>query len=205
MSINLAFMVSGRGSNLEAILSAIQKGKLDANALVVLSNQPQALALTVAEKFGVEAKVIPSKGISRSEHEALLQEELARYKIDYLVLAGYMRILTKEFLSPFKDARGFYRVINIHPSLLPAFAGKDAYENAFQYGVKLSGITIHFLDEEVDHGPILAQQSFPRLADDTLESFKTRGLQVEHELYPAVLQMLAEGRIPLSLKEPAQR
>jgi phosphoribosylglycinamide formyltransferase 1 len=204
MPINLAFMASGRGSNLQAILSAIKAGQVDAKPLLVISNDAKAAALDVAREFSVEAKAIPSAGISRSEHEARVHEELALYRIDYLILAGYMRILTKEFLRPFKDPRGFYRIINIHPSLLPAFPGKNAYEDAFNYGVKLSGITIHFVDEEVDHGPILAQESFPRLDDDTLESFKKRGLSVEHKLYPAVLQMLAQGRIPISLQEPVQ-
>jgi phosphoribosylglycinamide formyltransferase-1 len=198
-------MASGRGSNLQAILAAIESRQVDAKSALVITNDASAPALEIARKYAVPAKGIPSAGLTRSAHEAAVHEELANHKIDYLVLAGYMRILTKEFLQPFKDPRGFYRVINIHPSLLPAFPGKHAYEDAFNYGVKLSGITIHFVDEEVDHGPILAQESFPRLIDDTLETFKARGLAVEHKLYPQVLQMLAQGRIPISLQEPVQR
>lgn len=198
MSINLAFMASGRGSNLAAILECVTSGSLDAKPVIVITNDVNAKALEVASTHGVLAKAFDQKTISKEEHEKLILDELAKHKIDFVVLAGYMRILSPEFLRAFKDPRGFYRVVNIHPSLLPSFAGKQAYEDAFAYGVKISGITVHLVDELVDHGPILAQEAFPRLEDDTLETFKARGLAVEHKLYPQVLQMLSAGKIQIS-------
>jgi phosphoribosylformylglycinamidine synthase len=202
VSIHVAILVSGRGSNLEAILRAIKDGELDATAHVVISSNPEALALHVARKYGVHAIAIDNKGLTRHEHERLLLEELSRYPIDYLVLAGYMRILSPQFLRKFQDPRGFYRVINIHPSLLPAFPGAHAYEDAFQAGVRVSGITVHLVDEKVDHGPILAQETFPRLPDDTPESFKARGLAIEHRLYPAVLQEIARNGVQILPAQP---
>jgi phosphoribosylglycinamide formyltransferase-1 len=196
MPINLAFMASGRGSNLEAILEAIRTKQLDAVPKIVITNDVQARALSVAKDYGVRAIGISSLGRSRAEHEKEILEVLSTEQIDFLVLAGYMRILSESFLEPFKDPRGFYRVVNIHPSLLPAFPGKNSYEDAFLHGVKVSGITIHFVDGQVDHGPILAQEAFPRFEDDTLQAFKARGLAVEHKLFPKVLQQLAEGKLP---------
>jgi phosphoribosylglycinamide formyltransferase-1 len=135
--------------------------------------------------------------MTRLEHEEKVRELLQTISFDYIILAGYMRILSPKFLNHFRDPRGFFRVINIHPSLLPAFPGKCAYEDAFNYGVKISGITVHLVDEQVDHGAILAQQSFPRLPDDTLETFKARGLAVEHALYPAVLREISNNGIKM--------
>jgi phosphoribosylglycinamide formyltransferase-1 len=198
MSINLAFMASGRGSNLGAILETIKTGALDAKAVIVITNDVKAKAIEVARSYGVEAKAFDQNDISRDKHEKLILDELAQHKIDFVVLAGYMRILSPTFLRAFRDDRGFYRVVNIHPSLLPSFAGKQAYEDAFAYGVKLSGITVHLVDELVDHGPILAQEAFPRFDSDTLETFKARGLAVEHKLYPQVLQMLSTGNVKIS-------
>lgn len=191
MPISIAILVSGRGSNMKSILSAIARGELDANVAVVISNNPHAAAIPTAEQFGVRTAIVPSKGKTRTEHEQELLAVLAQYQIDYVVLAGYMRVLTPLFLRAFKDPSGCYRVINIHPSLLPQFPGATAYDDAFNAGVTKSGITVHLVDEEVDHGPILAQAEFPRLPDDDIETFKSRGLQLEHELYPRVLQQIA--------------
>ncbi len=197
MSIRLAILVSGRGSNMESILRAIKDGELDAKVEIVLSNNPEALALVTARKYGVHAIAVDNKGLSREEHEKRVLAELANYDIDLVVLAGYMRILTSNFLQQFKHKEGYFKVINIHPSLLPAFPGANAYEDAFKYGVLVSGITVHLADEKVDHGPILAQETFSRLESDTLESFKARGLAVEHKLYPKVLQSIAKNGIRL--------
>lgn len=201
MSIRLAILVSGRGSNMESILRAIKEGELDAKVEIVLSNNPEALALPTARKYGVHAIAVDSKGLSRAEHEERVLKELGEYEIDFVVLAGYMRILTSNFLQQFKHKDGYFRVINIHPSLLPAFPGANAYEDAFKYGVLVSGITVHLADEKVDHGPILAQESFPRLEGDTLDAFKSRGLSVEHKLYPKVLQSIAKHGIRLLPEE----
>lgn len=197
MSIKLAVLVSGRGSNMAAILEAISENRLDARVQLVISNNADAPALETAATFGVPSRAVASKGLSRLEHERLVIEQLSQFDLDFVVLAGYMRILTPWFLGHFKERAGYYKVINIHPSLLPAFPGKSAYEDAFAYGVRLSGITVHLVDNEVDHGPILAQEVFPRLPDDSLESFKARGLAVEHKLYPQVLESISRQGIKL--------
>lgn len=197
MSLRLAILVSRRGSNMESILRAIKEGELDAKVEIVISNNPQALALATARKYGVHAIAVDNKGLSRQEHEERVLRELAEYEIDLIVLAGYMRILTSNFLQRFKHRDGYFKVINIHPSLLPAFPGASAYEEAFKYGVLVSGITVHLADEKVDHGPILAQETFSRLETDTLDTFKARGLAVEHKLYPKVLQAIAKNGIRL--------
>lgn len=204
MSINLALMASGRGSNLKAILTAIAQGKLDAHATVLVCNKPEAPAIEIARSFKVPVEVIANAGLTRNEHEEKILQALSQYKFDYIILAGYMRILSAQFLRHFRDPRGFFRAVNIHNSLLPSFPGTNAYEDAFNYGVKVAGVTVHLLDEEVDHGPILAQEAFPRLDADTLDTFMQRGLSIEHQLYPKVLQMLAENKIPILLKETAQ-
>jgi phosphoribosylglycinamide formyltransferase 1 len=195
MRLKIAVFVSGKGSNLSAIIKAIEDGALGASIVCVVSNNPDAYGLTVAREHGLEVFALSHKGLSRQEHEAKIVEHLQDLGVDFVVLAGYMRVLTGHFLNAFKDADGFFRIINIHPALLPSFKGANGYEDAFAYGVKVSGITIHLVDEEVDHGPILAQRAFPRLADDTLESFKQRGLEVEHALYPEVLAAIANHGI----------
>jgi formyltetrahydrofolate-dependent phosphoribosylglycinamide formyltransferase len=182
---------------MQAILEAIKQRTLDAEVAVVLSNNADAAALKTAAEYGVTASAVPNRGLTREAHEDAVLAELAKYKFDYLVLAGYMRVLTPRFLQTFKHQEGYFRVINIHPSLLPAFPGAHGYEDAYNYGVRISGITVHLVDEHVDHGPILAQESFVRREDDTLDSFKARGLAVEHKLYPAVLQQIAERGLRL--------
>jgi len=193
VAIKIAVLVSGRGSNLEAILESIQKNELAAEVVAVLSNNPDSYALKIARKHNLPVVAVDHRGTSRKEHEKLVLQALKPFAPDYLVLAGYMRILSGDFLSHFKDGDGYFKVINIHPSLLPAFPGKSAYEDAFNYGVRISGITIHLVDEQVDHGPILAQAIFERQADDTLESFQARGLAVEHKLFPQVLKQIADA------------
>ncbi|MFA7335311.1 MAG: phosphoribosylglycinamide formyltransferase [Candidatus Obscuribacterales bacterium] len=195
MPIKIAVLVSGRGSNLEAILAAIEKKELAAEIAVVLSNNPDSYALKIAKKHNIPTVSVDHRGVSRKEHEKQVLQKLKKFAPEYLVLAGYMRILSGDFLTHFKDDNGLYRVINIHPSLLPAFPGKSAYEDAFNYGVKISGITVHLVDEQVDHGPILAQAVFERKSGDTLETFQARGLELEHKLFPQVLAQLADSSL----------
>ncbi|MBA3992372.1 MAG: phosphoribosylglycinamide formyltransferase [Cyanobacteria bacterium DS2.3.42] len=195
MSLNIAVLASGRGSNLEAILDAIAQGKLDAKVQLVLVNVAGAGAVDIASKHGVATAVVPNAGLSRQEHEEKVVAELKKHQLDFIVLAGYMRVLSPNLLSHFKDNRGFFKVINIHPSLLPSFPGIRGYEEAYEYGVKIAGVTVHLVDEKVDHGPILAQATFTRSPDDTLESFKARGLKIEHELFPQVLQSIAQDGV----------
>lgn len=197
MSLKLAILVSGRGSNMSAILDAIENKELDAEVQIVFSNNPAAAALVGAQKRGVKTATISHRGIAREHHEKQLLELLAQYEIDFVVLAGYMRVLSENFLRAFRHENAYYRIINIHPSLLPAFPGAHAYEDAFAAAVRLSGITVHLVDEKVDHGPILAQEPFERKHDDDLETFRQRGLAVEHRLLPRVLQEIASSGIKL--------
>jgi formyltetrahydrofolate-dependent phosphoribosylglycinamide formyltransferase len=197
--ISIAILISGRGSNMKAILEAVSRGELDARVSVVLSNNPAAPGLEVAKEHGIPTECVPSKGLSREAHELLVLEALSRYAVDYVVLAGYMRVLSPLFLGAFRGPEGYFYVINIHPSLLPDFPGACAYDDAFNAGVTKSGITVHLVDEQVDHGPILAQVEFERRPDDTIETFKARGLALEHELFPRVLQQIATQGIKLTV------
>lgn len=201
MSINIAVFISGRGSNLNAIIQAITDKRLDAVVKTVISNDPDAPGLTIAEQHGLDTFTLSHKGMTRVQHEEKVLAHLEKLDIDYLVLAGYMRILSPDFLKHFKAKEGHYRVINIHPSLLPAFPGTDGYKQAFDYGVKVSGVTVHLIDESMDKGIIIAQEPFPRFPDDTLETFTQRGLSVEHALYPAVLQQISKHGIETKAKQ----
>ncbi len=192
MSLKIAILVSGRGSNMSAIFDAIEAGRLDASVELVFSNNPDAAALSLAADRGISTASYSNKGISRQAHEEEVLSILSKYEFDFIVLAGYMRVLSETFLREFKHEEGYFRVINIHPSLLPSFPGAHAYEEAFAYGGTLSGITVHLVDEKVDHGPILAQESFSRHADDSLDQFKARGLALEHKLFPEVLQNISK-------------
>lgn len=196
MPLKIAIMASGRGSNADAILQAVQQGRLDAKVQCLICNVEGAPVLDLAKRAGIQAFLVPHRHLSRADHEARLLECIQQFDIDYLILAGYMRLMTSDFLRAFR-APDHYRIVNIHPSLLPAFPGPHAYEDAFDYGVKVSGITVHFVDEEMDNGPIILQETFPRLDSDTLEAFRKRGLAIEHQLYPRALQLLAENRIRL--------
>lgn len=198
MPLKIAVFISGRGSNLNAIIQAIADKQLDAVIQSVVSNDPDAFGLTIAKQHGIETFALSHRGMKRREHETKLLEYLKSKDVDYIVLAGYMRVLSPHFLKEWKHEDGYFKVINIHPSLLPAFKGTSGYEDAFNYGVKVSGVTVHLVDEDVDHGPILAQVPFPRFPNDTLETFCARGLSVEHALYPSVLQTIATDGIQLT-------
>jgi phosphoribosylglycinamide formyltransferase 1 len=182
-------------------LSAIKSGALAASVEVVISNKAGVGALDIAKEHAVRTAVVESAGIGRVDHEEKVLAELGKRNFDFIALAGYMRVLSPVFLKHYRDDAGYFRIINIHPSMLPAFPGKDAYGDAFAAGVKESGITVHLVDEQVDHGPILAQRSFPRLETDTIETFKQRGLAVEHKLYPEVLQKISDHGLLSLIKE----
>lgn len=194
MPLKIAILASGRGSNAKALIEAIEAKTLDATVQCLIANVDGAPVLDIARQHGLEAHLVAHRGLSREQHEANLLAILEGYEIDYLVLAGYMRMITPEFLAKFKGEHHF-RILNIHPSLLPAFPGTNGYEDAYHYGVKVSGVTVHFVDEGMDNGPILLQEAFPRLDGDTIESFKARGLALEHQVYPKSLQLLAEKRV----------
>ena len=189
----LGVLVSGRGSNLEALIKAQQAGRLGAEIVVVISDNPKAEALQKASRYGIDCQLVDPRLYSdRFEFDRALRRVLEKYRVDLVVLAGFLRILSAEFLAAFPG-----RVINIHPSLLPAFPGLRAQRQAWEYGVKYTGCTVHFVNEELDGGPIIAQAVVPVLPEDTPESLAARILAEEHKLYPQVISWLAQGRVKI--------
>jgi phosphoribosylglycinamide formyltransferase-1 len=184
----LGILLSGRGSNFEAIAKNVFKGSLDCDIGFVFSNKPDAPGLELARKFGLHYGTIPSAGMGRAEFDAQVASLLLGKKIDLVCLAGYMRILSGHFVSKFPN-----RLLNIHPSLLPAFPGLDAQYQALQHGVKLTGCTVHFVDEQLDSGPILLQAPVPVLDEDTLETLSQRILAEEHRIYTEAIAWVLEG------------
>ncbi len=197
MSINLAILVSGRGSNMEAILRSIRDGTIKGVVpKVVISNRPNVRALDVARHYNVDTQVIDDNGKKGADWEydkrivKCLQERDVRPDNGLVCLAGFMRIMSKEFVQLYR-----WRVMNIHPSLLPAFPGLNAQRQALEYGVKITGCTVHFIDEGVDTGPIILQEAVEVRDDDDVESLASRILEKEHEIYPRAVRLFAEGRL----------
>ena len=187
--MTLGVLISGRGSNLQAIIDAIAAGRLAARIAVVISNKPGAFGLERAARAGIETLVMPHKGYAdRVDYDRALAEALKARGVELVCLAGFMRLLGPAFLDQFPNA-----VLNIHPSLLPAFPGVDAQRQAFEHGVKVAGATVHLVTPELDAGPIVAQEAVPVLDDDTAETLAARILEVEHRLYPAAIATLAGG------------
>lgn len=185
----LGILLSGRGSNFIAIADNISAGKLEAEIAVVISNRADAPGIEVARQRGLNPRVIPSKGRGRAEHETDVIAALRSAKVDLVILAGYMRLLSPEFIHAFPQ-----RILNIHPSLLPAFPGLDAQRQALEYGVKVTGCTVHFVDEHLDHGPIIVQRTVAVLAGDTVESLSARILEQEHVAYSEAIQKIVSGQ-----------
>lgn len=191
--LKLGVLVSGRGSNMEAIIRSIQSGNLSAEIRVVISDQPDAEALVKARVHGIEAKYIPPgnlKSVLDPEAEKSYVVCLKEYEVDLVVLAGFLRILKRHFLESFPG-----KIMNIHPALLPSFPGLDAQNQALQYGVRYTGCTVHFVTEEVDGGPIILQSVVSVLPDDTSESLSERILEEEHRIYSEAIQLYSEGRL----------
>ena len=174
----LGILLSGRGSNFEAIADSIAAGRLDAEISIVISNRPDARGLEIARERGLLAVCVPSKGVPREDYDRQLIAELKSRGVELICLAGFMRLLTAEFCREFPMG-----ILNIHPSLLPAFPGLEAQRQALEHGVKLSGCTAHFVDEHLDAGPIVLQASVPVLASDTAETLAARILKEEHRIY----------------------
>lgn len=187
---NIAVLVSGNGSNLQSIIDKVANGYLRVNLAVVISNKDGVKALERAKKHKVPAYFVDHRDIPREEHEKRIIKILKKYKVDLVVLAGYMRLLTPYFIKKYKN-----RIINIHPSLLPSFPGTQGYEDAFNYGVKVSGCTVHFVDEGMDTGKIIIQRVNYIKENDTLESFKKRGLKIEHIALPEAIKLWNQGKI----------
>jgi phosphoribosylglycinamide formyltransferase-1 len=186
----LGILLSGRGSNFEAIADSIQAGRLPAEIAIVISNRADAPGLESARRRGLNAKLIVSKGRPREEHDAEVMAALKEAGIDFVCLAGYMRLLSPEFIRAFPN-----RILNIHPSLLPAFPGLDAQKQAIEYGAKVSGCTVHFVDEDLDNGPIILQKTVPVLEGDDEHSLSARILEQEHLAYAEALGMLLTGEV----------
>src|SRR5215467_6357637 len=183
---NLGILLSGRGSNFEAIAKNIASGKIsDARIAVVVSNRADAGGIAMARKLQLETVVIPSKGKAREEHDREVVEVLQQHKVSLVCLAGYMRLLSPWFVKQFP-----HRILNIHPSLLPAFPGLEAQQQAFAYGVKMAGCTVHFVDEELDHGPIIVQKSVPVLDTDDEHTLGARILEQEHIAYTEAINLV---------------
>ena len=185
---NLGILLSGRGSNFEAIADNVASGRLDATIAVVISNRADAPGIEAARRRGLDALVVPSKGRTREEHDREVVAELEKYRVDLVCLAGYIRLLSPWFVEQFPN-----RILNIHPSLLPAFPGLDAQKQAFEYGVKVSGCTVHFVDTDLDHGAIILQKTVPVLDTDDDHSLAARILEQEHVAYTEAIRIVLEG------------
>lgn len=196
--INLAALISGRGSNMDAILAAIKSGMIrNANPRVVISNKPGTVGLKIAsEKYGIPTKVIPSDGLKGWHYDQIIVTTLHEHGVTaesgLVCLAGFMRIISPEFVRQYR-----MRIMNIHPALLPAFPGLNAQKQALDYGVKVSGCTVHFVDEGIDSGPVILQKAVPVLDRDNEETLSARILEQEHKLYPEAVKLFCGGRIKI--------
>lgn len=189
----IGVLASGRGSNLQAIVDAINAGRFDAKIGVVISDNPEANVLKRMAGSDIPTVCIDRRQFAtKQEFEAAIAEELNLHHVELVVLAGFMRILSRYFIDRFAG-----KIMNIHPSLLPAFPGEDAQKQALQYGAKISGCTVHFIDEGMDTGPIILQEAVPVLEDDTTETLADRILHVEHILYPRAIALYCERRLTI--------
>ncbi|TAL12942.1 MAG: phosphoribosylglycinamide formyltransferase [Nitrospirae bacterium] len=191
-SLRLAVLASGRGSNLQAIIDAIEAGTLSARIAVVISNKAEAQALERARTHGAPAVFLDPKATApgREAYDAAILEHLRKHDVGLVALAGYMKIVTRVLLDAYPN-----RVMNIHPSLLPSFPGLAAQQQALDWGAKVSGCTVHFVEEGVDTGPIIRQATVPVLEGETAASLEARILAEEHRIYPEAIQLFAEGRL----------
>ena len=185
----LGILISGRGSNFEAIADNVATGELDAEIAVVISNRAEARGLETALARGLNAVCLPSKGLDREVYDRMLAAELHRRGVDLVCLAGFMRLLSAGFIREFPD-----RILNIHPSLLPSFPGLDAQHQALAHGVKITGCTVHFVDENLDAGPIVIQAAVPILDLDTEEALSARILKQEHRIYSEAIAIVIAGK-----------
>ena len=191
---NLGILLSGRGSNFVAIADSIDAGRIpDARIAIVISNRNDALGIETAQKRGLKSLVIPSKGKDRESHDREVVAAMREHKVDLVCLAGYMRLLSPWFVQQFPQ-----RILNIHPSLLPAFPGLEAQQQAFAYGVKVSGCTVHFVDEELDHGAIIVQKTVPVLDADDEHSLAERILEQEHAAYTEAIRIVLEKKFAVA-------
>ncbi len=188
---NIAVLVSGSGTNLQSIIDKAESGWLPASVVCVISDREKAYGLERARAHGIPAFFIDRRQFAlREEHEEAIITILKKYDVELVVLAGYMRLITSHMIGKYRN-----RIINIHPALLPSFAGTDGYGDAWRYGVKVSGCTVHFVDEGCDTGPIILQGVNTVEESDTFESFHERGLKIEHQVLPEAIKLYCEGRL----------
>jgi phosphoribosylglycinamide formyltransferase-1 len=190
--VRLGILISGRGSNFEAIANSIARKKLAAEIAIVISNRANAAGIEIARERGIPLRVIASAGMDRETYDKLLIDELRTHEVDLVCLAGFMRLLSADFIRAFPD-----HVLNIHPSLLPAFAGLDAQRQALEYGVRITGCTVHFVDGFLDSGPIIIQSAVPVLDTDTVESLSARLLLQDHVIYSKAIGYIVDGRVTI--------
>jgi phosphoribosylglycinamide formyltransferase-1 len=199
--LRIGVLASGSGSNLQALLDACAAGRIDGQVAVVVCNVPDAGALERAAKAGVPALLRPSKGVDRATYDAAVVDTLRGQEVDLVCLAGYMRIVTRPFLSAFGPtpaSRGCPRIMNIHPGLLPSFPGLHAQRQALAHGARIAGCTVHFVDEGTDTGPVIVQAAVPVLPGDDEQMLTRRILEQEHRLYPQAVQWFAHGRLSVT-------
>lgn len=190
MTKRIAVLLSGRGSNFEALADSISAGRIpNAEVAIVISNRESAAGITKARDLGIPAQVIPSTGLQREAYDKLVVATLREKRVDLVCLAGYMRLLSAYFVAAFPN-----RIVNIHPSLLPAFPGLEAQRQALEHGVKFTGCTVHFVDENLDAGPIIIQAVVPIKDCDTVETLSERVLHEEHRIYSEAVRIVLEGR-----------
>jgi len=189
--INIGVLVSGSGTNLQAIIEAIEEGKIAGEIKVVMSDNPDAYALKRAQQYHIDTRYVDFKEFkNREDYDKEIIKTLEEKKIELVVLAGYMRILSPYFIRTYKN-----KIINIHPALLPSFPGLHAQRQTLEYGAKVSGCTVHFVDEGVDSGPIILQKVVEVSDDDTEESLAEKILKEEHQIYPRAIQLFSQGRL----------
>lgn len=189
--VKLGVLVSGSGSNLQAVIDRIEAGRLSAEIVLVVANEPGALGLARAERHGLKTAVINHRDYpARDDFDRAVVRALQDHGVELVILAGFMRLITRTFLDAFPN-----RIMNIHPALLPAFPGTHVWQTALDHGVKFSGCTVHFVDEGTDTGPIIIQAVVPVLDDDTADTLAARILKQEHRIYSRAIQLFAEGRL----------
>ena len=193
MGKNIAVFASGRGSNFQAIVQSIKEGKISVNLALLVCDNPKAPVLEKASKFGVKVVLVEREDFSdRDAFEEKIIQYLGENKVDLVVLAGFMRVLGQKLVRAYKN-----RIINIHPALLPSFKGAHGINDAFDYGVKITGVTVHFVDEEMDHGPIILQEALKIEETDTLESLEEKIHKIEHRLYPEAIRLFLDGHLKI--------
>ena len=190
---NLAVLASGFGSNLQAIINAVRSHKIKAKVALVISDNPKAYALKRAKRAGIPSLVITrQKGEKRVDYDKRIIRELKKYKVDFVILAGFMRLLSKYFVRRYKN-----KILNIHPALLPSFKGSEGIKDALNYGVKVSGVTVHFVNQGLDAGPIILQSAVKVKDNDREKSLARRIHKEEHKIYPLAVKLLTEGKLKI--------